>query len=98
MKQVTLLVAVVVAAVMLTGCLYAHVTLPYGPELKKTGRGKKKATASLNSVLWLLAWGDAGAAAAAKNGGISVLTHMDRESYVIFFGIYSRQTTIVYGD
>jgi hypothetical protein len=98
MKPVTLLVAVVVAAVMLTGCLYAHVTLPYGTELNKTELGHKQGKASLQSVLWLFAWGDAGAAAAAKDGGISVLTHMDRESYVIFFGIYSRQTTIVYGD
>jgi hypothetical protein len=50
------------------------------------------------SVLWLFAWGDAGAAAASKNGGITTLTHMDREVYSILFGIYSRHTTIVYGD
>jgi hypothetical protein len=45
-----------------------------------------------------LSWGDAGAAAAAKNGQISTLTHMDRELYVVLFGIYTSQTTIVYGD
>ena len=98
MKPVTLMVAVVVAAVVLTGCLYAHVTLPYGTELNKTELGHKKGKASMRSVLWLFAWGDAGAAAAAKNGQISTLTHMDRELYVVLFGIYTRQTTIVYGD
>ncbi len=49
-------------------------------------------------MLWLFAWGDAGAAAAAKNGGITTMTHMDRELYGILFGIYTRTTTIVYGD
>jgi hypothetical protein len=98
MKPGTLLVAVVVVAVMLTGCLYAHVTLPYGTELNKTELGHKQGEASMRSVLWLFAWGDAGAAAAAKNGQISTLTHMDRELYIILFGVYTRQTTIVYGD
>jgi hypothetical protein len=98
MKPVTLFVIVVLAAVMLTGCLYAHVTLPYGTELNKTDLGHKQGEASLYSVLWLFAWGDAGAASAAKNGQISTLTHMDREFYSVLFGIYSRQTTIVYGD
>ena len=98
MKLLLLLIAVVVAAVMLTGCLYTHVTLPYSTDLNNTDLGHKKGEASLQSVLWLFAWGDAGQAAAAKNGGINTLKLMDRESYVIFFGIYSRQTTIVYGD
>lgn len=98
MKPVAVLVAAVVAAVMLTGCLYAHVTLPYGTELNKTELGHKQGEASMQSVLWLFAWGDAGAAAAAKNGQITTLMHMDRELYVVLFGIYTRQTTIVYGD
>jgi hypothetical protein len=98
MKPVTLFVIVVLAAVMLTGCLYGHVTLPYGTELNKTELGHKQGEASMHSVLWLFAWGDAGAASAAKNGRISTLTHMDREWYIVLFGIYARQTTIVYGD
>jgi hypothetical protein len=98
MKLAMLIMTLVLAAIMLTGCLYSHVTLPYGTELNKTELGHKKGTACLYSVLWLFAWGDAGAAAASKNGGITTLTHMDRETYSLLFGIYTRHTTIVYGD
>ena len=50
------------------------------------------------SIAWLVAWGDAGVEKAARNGGISVINHMDMgiESYV--FGLYVRRDTIVYGD
>ena len=98
MKLVTLLAAVVVAAVMLTGCVYTHVTMPLSIELNKTDLGHKQGEAAMYSVLWLVAWGDAGAAAAAKNGGITVLMHMDREFKSVMFGLYTRTTTVVYGD
>jgi hypothetical protein len=97
-KPALLIMMVALIAIILIGCLYSHVTLPYGTELNKTELGHKKGTSSLYSVLWLFAWGDAGAAAAAKNGEITTLMHMDREVYSVLFGIYSRQTTIVYGD
>ncbi len=90
--------ALVLIAIMLSGCLYSHVTIPLSTELNETELGSKKGEASIYSVLWLLAWGDAGAAAAAKNGEITTMTHMDREFYVILFGIYTRTTTIVYGE
>lgn len=98
MKPAVLIMTLVLIAIMLTGCLYSNITLPYGTELNRTELGHKKGTSSMYSVLWLFAWGDAGAAAAAKNGGITMLTHMDREMYSVLFGIYSRHTTIVYGD
>jgi hypothetical protein len=83
---------------MLNGCVYTHITMPLSIELNKTDLGHKQGEASMYSLLWLVAWGDAGAAAAAKNGGVAVLTHMDREFEGILFGIYTRTTTIVYGD
>ena len=98
MKPAVLIMTLVLIAIMLTGCLYSNITLPYGTELNRTELGHKKGTSSMYSVLWLFAWGDAGAAAASKNGGITMLTHMDREMYSVLFGIYSRHTTIVYGD
>ena len=98
MKPAMLIMALVLIAILLTGCLYSHVTLPYGTELNRTELGHKKGTSSMYSVLWLFAWGDAGAAAASKNGGITTLTHMDREMISVLFGLYSRHTTIVYGD
>jgi hypothetical protein len=52
----------------------------------------------MKSVLWLIAWGDAGTAAAAKQGGLTTVNHMDRETLFVLFGLYSKSTTIVYGE
>jgi hypothetical protein len=98
MKTIALLLIFILAAFTLTGCIYTHITVPLSIELNKTDLGHKQGESSIYSAIWLFAWGDGGAAAAAKNGGITVLTHMDREFYSILFGIYTRSTTIVYGD
>ncbi len=95
---VVLILLLVLAAFLATGCVYTHVTMPLSTELNKTELGHKQGESSTYSVLWLFAWGDAGTAAAARNGGINVLTHMDREVQSVLFGIYTRTTTIVYGD
>lgn len=93
------LVALMLAAVfLLSGCFYAHVRTPLSTELDRTTLGQKTGEASMRSVLWLAAWGDAGTAAAAKNGGITTMYHMDREFLYVLFGAYTRTTTIVYGD
>jgi hypothetical protein len=98
MKTTALLMVFLLVAFTLSGCLYTNVTMPLSTELNKTDLGHKQGESSTYSVIWLVAWGDGGAAAAAKNGGITVLTHMDREVYSILFGLYTRTTTIVYGD
>jgi hypothetical protein len=72
--------------------------MPLGTELNKTQLGQKQGKASMYSYIWLFAFGDAGAAKAAKNGDIAVMTHMDREFEAVLFGIYTRTTTVVYGD
>lgn len=98
MKQLFLMVVLATVIVATSGCIYTHVTIPLSTELNKTDLGHKQGESSLYSLVWLFAWGDAGAASAAKNGGITVLTHMDRDVLSILFGVYSRVTTIVYGD
>jgi TRL-like protein family len=98
MKTSVVLMILILTAFTLTGCLYTHVTMPLSTELNKTDLGHKQGESSIYSAIWLFAWGDGGAAAAAKNGGITVMTHMDRELLSVLFGIYSRTTTIVYGD
>lgn len=95
---VVVIMILLLVAIGATGCVYTHVTMPLSIELNKTDLGHKQGKAAMYSVLWLVAWGDAGAAAAAKNGGITVLTHMDREFESVMFGIYTRTTTVVYGD
>ena len=96
--RVRLYALVLVLALILSGCMYTRVTMPLSTELDKTELGHKRGEASMYSFLWLVALGDAGAAAAARQGGITVMTHMDREYESVFYGIYTRTTTIVYGD
>jgi hypothetical protein len=49
-------------------------------------------------VLWLVSWGDAGVAAAAKNGGLTTMNHMDSENFQVLYGLYTQKTVVVYGD
>ncbi len=98
MKYFKLFLSAVVTAVLLSGCLYAHVLTPYDTNLDKTVLGQKVGKASIYSVLGLVAWGDGSTAAAAKQGGITTINHMDKEALNIIFGIYTETTTIVYGD
>jgi len=98
MKMAKVAAVALAAAVLLTGCLYAHVLTPYDTNLDKTVLGQKQGKASLHSLLWLVAWGDASTAAAAKEGGITTVNHMDKEVLNVFFGVYTETTTIVYGD
>jgi hypothetical protein len=92
------LIILLVAAIMLSGCMYANVKTPLDIDLDKTTLGQKTGKASTYSVLWLIAWGDGSTAAAAADGNLSTINHMDVELYSILFGVYSRSTTVVYGN
>jgi hypothetical protein len=98
MKKVKFLAVALAGMFMLSGCLYSHVLTPYDTNLDKTVMGQKQGKAVMYSVLGLVAWGDASTAAAAKQGGIATVNHMDKEFKNIFFGFYTETTTIVYGD
>jgi hypothetical protein len=81
-----------------SGCAYVHTKTPYDQNLNETELGSKVGVADAYGLFWLVAWGDASYAAAAKNGNITVLKHADQETKQIFFGIYSHWRVIVYGD
>jgi hypothetical protein len=98
MKKIVLAVAVLLSLSLLGGCVYTHVLAPYDTDLNKTSLGQKQGRASMESVLWLIAWGDASTSAAAKQGGLTTVNHMDREYLNVIFGLYTKTTTIVYGD
>jgi hypothetical protein len=98
MRIFKLFATAVVAAFLVTGCLYTHVLTPYDTNLDKTALGQKTGRAVMHSVLGLVAWGDSSTAAAAKQGGLTTVNHMDKEFLNIIFGIYTETTTIVYGD
>ncbi|MFI5304862.1 MAG: TRL-like family protein [Nitrospiria bacterium] len=98
MRAFQFLMVIFFAELLLSGCLYSHVQTPYDTHLDRSAIGSKQGRASAYSVLWLVSWGDQGIAAAAKNGGLATVTHLDQEVLSIFFGIYTKTTTIAYGN
>ncbi len=90
--------SMLLTAMLTTSSCYLHIVAPLDTDVNNTALGSKTGEASFQSVLWLVAWGDAGSAAAAKNGDIAVINHMDRERFTFLWGAYYKETTIVYGD
>jgi len=97
-KKVLKCLAIVALIGMLQGCIYAHVQHPLDTNFEETRLGSKIGHASSHSILWLVAWGDAGTQAAAEEGGLKVINHADTETTLILFGLYTEVTTVVYGD
>ncbi len=83
---------------LMSGCIYTNIQRPYDRNYDKTELGTKVGKSSLKSVFWCASWGDAGTKAAAENGDIKVIRHADAEYFMILLGLYSRITTVVYGD
>jgi hypothetical protein len=83
---------------LLSGCLYTDIQTPLDLDLDRTQLGNKIGTSEWQSVLWAVAWGDGGTQAAAKQGGLTVINHADSETFVILFGLYWRERTILYGE
>ena len=83
---------------VLSSCVYLDATIPLDKDLDKTQLGAKTGAASTYCILWLVAWGDSGAKAAAEQGHITTINHADRHVYSVLFGLYTKETTIVYGD
>jgi hypothetical protein len=90
--------SLVLGAMLLSGCVYTNVQLPLSTEFNRTELGSKTGTSSSQSILWLVAWGDAGTKAAAQEGGITVIRHADRKVFCVLFGLYYKMTTVVYGE
>jgi len=100
MKILLMTVLLACLAFSTTGCVFVHTKTPYDTDLDNTvlGEGVKAGESDWTSILWLFAWGDASTAAAAQDGDITTLHHMDREILSILFGLYHKETTIVYGE
>ncbi|MCP4504473.1 MAG: hypothetical protein GY822_31575 [Deltaproteobacteria bacterium] len=96
-----LLAAVTVCALSSVGCtalytnmLYTNITGPMQAMEKKIGPKRGKACAK--SYLNLVAIGDGGIAAAAKQGGIREVTSVDF-SHMSILGLYQERCAIVTG-
>jgi hypothetical protein len=97
-KLLPLVLAGLFCAASLPGCLYANVRMPLDDDVQQTQLGTKVGRSTAQSVLWLVAWGDAGTEAAAKQGGLTTINHLDAEYFNVLFGAYARRTTIAYGE
>jgi hypothetical protein len=53
---------------------------------------------SCASYLWMVSTGDCSVEAAMKNGGLTKVHHVDAEVRSFFFGMYTKLTTVVYGE
>ena len=98
MKSKILPAIVLVIIFTISGCAYVNIRTPFDTDLNRTDLGSKKGIATAYSLLWLVSWGDASYAAAAKNGDITVLKHADQEMQQVLLGLYTRWRVIVYGD
>lgn len=110
MKKIVLVV-LALAMLTLTGCgaffaspvvppqgmIYSNYTATQDVDLSNTTLGSKRGEASVTSYLGWISEGDCGVYAAAKNGGITKITHTDYQFKTIL-GIVSTYTTIVYGE
>ena len=98
MKYLQMTILLLFIGMLCTGCVYSNIRTPLDMDLDKTELGSLTGEAEFQSVLFLVMWGDAGTAAAAKQGGLTRINHMDTEVLSILCGLYFRQKVIVYGD
>jgi hypothetical protein len=91
----TLLIAM---SLLVSGCAYTNIQRPLGTEFNKTELGTKIGRSSNYSVLWLVAWGDGGTMAAAEDGKITVIRHADLQVFSLLLGLYTKVSTVVYGE
>ena len=77
------------------GMVYTDVRLPGGAGEAKSAT--KVGEATCQTVLGMVAWGDASVTTAAKNGGVTNIKYVDFESRNVL-GLFGTYRCIVYGD
>ena len=92
------LILYLLLAFSFNACIYLDVKTPLDKDVNQTEIGSKVGVSKSHSILWLVAWGDAGTAAAAEDGDITTISHLDVRYYSVFFGAYARRETIAYGE
>jgi len=97
-KSPRLLPVILLACLGLSGCVYSNIRVPLSSEFQNTRTVNRSGSAKTQSILWLVAWGDAGLQKAAQNGTLNTLEYADRAFVNILFGLYMSNTTVVYGN
>ena len=89
---------VIVPVTLAPAYLYADHYAPLDTNFNNTQiAGLRKGESSVTNILGLISYGDAGALAAAEDGEISRIHHADYR-FKNILGIWSKYTTIVYGE
>ena len=113
MRRIGILLAVCVVLVLSVGCGAGYYRTPVqpgggwmfarveGPISTNFDGGAsvtmKSGEATVENILGLIAIGDASLQGAAKNGGVSNIRYADYK-FENILGVYSKFTTVVYGD
>ena len=79
------------------GFFYSDIKAPLDVTMDNTDLGSKVGTAETVSIMGLVATGDASVKAAADDGNITTVKHIDYHLFNVM-GFYSRFVTTVYGD
>ena len=109
LAKIAFVASLLATAAAATGCAMASAPVippaaaiqnyqaPLDIDNHETQLGAKRGTASTYAVLGLVSWGDGSTRAAAAEGGLTTIRTADYEFFTVF-GLYSRYTTVVYGD
>ncbi len=103
MKKLFLAAMVAVTTLAFTGCgaiglvgsVYQDTVVPEA--VTGNAVGSKCGTAKAMSILGVVALGDAGINTAAKNGGITRISHVDAKTFSIL-GVFTTVEYFVYGN
>jgi len=101
-KKTLCFLTILLSILLIAGCggVYTKVKTPM-PTLDmqiNADSQERVGSASAEMFLWFFILGDCSTATAMKNGGITKIHHVDTEFQNIFFGIYGKFTTVVYGE
>ena len=76
---------------------FTNVTAPVDTTFRETAIGPRTGRATVHNVLGLISFGEAGLDAAARNGRLTQIDHIDCRIFTIL-GLYSFYETIVSGQ
>ena len=82
----------------LSSCVYTNIRVPLDQDVNNTIIGPKVGLSRSHSIAWLVAWGDSGVRAAAEDGHIKTIQHLDQHFINVLFGLYTEHETIAYGE
>ena len=80
-----------------TGMIYEGTTAPHSVTSNPISNNTKVGRSNYVSVLGIIAVGDGGINVAAKNAGISKISHVDVQKTSVL-GLFTKSETIVYGE